>query len=189
MKKLLLSGLLAGISVAAYSQGIVALNNADNANTASASATTNGLFFINTGSGPVLISQDFNAVFLAGTDAAHLTTIASFIGANAANDNAAGPGYFFDTSGASYAVPGVLSGDATFVVQAWIGNFADYASASTKGTSTFLQRVVDPSGSPPPTAPSLTGLASVTLSSVPEPGTFALAGLGAAALLIFRRRK
>ena len=38
-------------------------------------------------------------------------------------------------------------------------------------------------------APNLTGLQSFNLYIIPEPSTFALAGLGAAALLIFRRRK
>jgi len=39
------------------------------------------------------------------------------------------------------------------------------------------------------TPPNLTGMQSFNLYFVPEPSTFALAGLGAAALLIFRRRK
>jgi hypothetical protein len=39
------------------------------------------------------------------------------------------------------------------------------------------------------TPPNLVGLQSFNLYVVPEPSTFALAGLGAAALLIFRRRK
>jgi hypothetical protein len=39
------------------------------------------------------------------------------------------------------------------------------------------------------TPPNLVGLQSFNLYLVPEPSTFALAGLGAAALLIFRRRK
>jgi hypothetical protein len=38
-------------------------------------------------------------------------------------------------------------------------------------------------------APALLGLQSFNIHAVPEPTTFALAGLGAAALLIFRRRK
>ena len=48
----------------------------------------------------------------------------------------------------------------------------------------------------PPTNPQaqpsdflMTGLTAFTVGIVPEPSTFALAGLGAAALLIFRRRK
>lgn len=39
------------------------------------------------------------------------------------------------------------------------------------------------------TPPNLTGLQSFNIFPVPEPSTFALAGLGAAAMLIFRRRK
>lgn len=39
------------------------------------------------------------------------------------------------------------------------------------------------------TAPALAGLQSFSVYAVPEPATMALAGLGAAALLIFRRRK
>jgi hypothetical protein len=39
------------------------------------------------------------------------------------------------------------------------------------------------------TPPNITGLQSFNIYFIPEPSTFALAGLGAAALLIFRRRK
>jgi len=39
------------------------------------------------------------------------------------------------------------------------------------------------------TPPTLTGLQSFNIYFIPEPSTFALAGLGAAALMIFRRRK
>lgn len=47
--------------------------------------------------------------------------------------------------------------------------------------------VVLATGSTPP--PSLTGLAGFQLQIVPEPSTLALAGLGLAGLLIFRRRQ
>lgn len=42
---------------------------------------------------------------------------------------------------------------------------------------------------PPLPAPQMTGLESFNIYLVPEPSTLALAGLGAAAMLIFRRRK
>jgi len=60
------------------------------------------------------------------------------------------------------------------------------------GVVAFVNPTVNPTGSPPPTPAALTGWTSgdlVMVTSVPEPGTFALAGLGVAALLILRRRK
>jgi hypothetical protein len=48
----------------------------------------------------------------------------------------------------------------------------------------------DPAATPTPGLPvALTGLTGFTLVPVPEPSSFALAGLGMASLLIFRRRK
>ena len=56
-------------------------------------------------------------------------------------------------------------------------------------TGPFQNATANPAGDPPPTPPNLTGWdAPIILTVVPEPTTFALAGLGAAALLIFRRR-
>jgi len=70
------------------------------------------------------------------------------------------------------------------------------AGATTDGlrigqTPNFQNGTGNPNGVPTPTPPSsLTGWAGpITLAPVPEPSMFALAGLGAAALLIFRRRK
>jgi len=85
---------------------------------------------------------------------------------------------------------------ATFQVWAWQSSFASYALAATGGglvgKSALFNATTSAAGSPPPTPTSLAGLYpgfSMTGGVVPEPSTFALAGLGAAALLLFRRRK
>jgi len=63
------------------------------------------------------------------------------------------------------------------------------------GVLAFVNPTVAPvSSGPPPTPASLSGwtsgdLVMTAVTSVPEPGTLALAGLGLASLLIFRRRK
>jgi hypothetical protein len=59
------------------------------------------------------------------------------------------------------------------------------------GVSSIWSQVM---GSPPPALPTVMatgagGFTGLVLAPVPEPSTFVLAGLGAAALMIFRRRK
>jgi len=75
---------------------------------------------------------------------------------------------------------------------AWFYIAGASANGSLAGrTPNFQNGTGNPNGVPTPTPPStLTGWAGpITLVPVPEPSTFALAGLGAAALLLFRRRK
>jgi len=64
-----------------------------------------------------------------------------------------------------------------------------------RGVAVFANPVGDPAPlvGPPGLPAELTGWTALTsdlvMTAIPEPSTFALAGLGAAALLIFRRRK
>jgi len=189
MKKLLLTGLLVGLAVGVYGQGQINLDNIFNANN-SPSATTNGLFFLQTGAtAPVLINQDFNAAFYGGSDAASLTLIHSFSGAAAVGVNGAGAGTFLDPTGLSYTIAGATS-SAFFQVEAWTGSFSSYAQAFAAGAFTARSGIfVNPVAGPPNPPPDLTGMPGIVLTAIPEPSTFALAGLGAAALLVFRRRK
>jgi hypothetical protein len=192
MKKLILTGLLAVAVTSAFAQGQVTLRNIFNSDT-SPTATSNGLFFLQASpGGPInLINSDFNAVFYGGANASSLNVLGSFIGAGAVGDNAAGPGTFFSSTIAT--VPGVPSGSGTFKVEAWIGPETTFQTAQAAGravgTLTFTNPVGNPAANPPDVPPDLTGMGAVVLTAVPEPSTFALAGLGAAALLIFRRRK
>jgi hypothetical protein len=86
------------------------------------------------------------------------------------------------------------------MVAAWGGGKATFDEAYAAGeqvgvSSKFTVATGNPTTTPPGTATAITGgaapFAGLTLapaSVIPEPSTFALAGLGAAALLIFRRR-
>jgi len=58
----------------------------------------------------------------------------------------------------------------------WAGGLSGTFTVNNMGGNTF-------------TPPVMTGLQSFNIYTVPEPATMALAGLGAAAMLIFRRRK
>lgn len=113
----------------------------------------------------------------------------------------------FRTGGASGFIAGVLatlSGvaldapSATVSVRAWdntSGLYPTWAQASVAWNNGLIAAgmsdpvEVDNVGGTLNTPPIATNLRSFNIYFVPEPSTFALAGLGAAALLIFRRRK
>ena len=83
---------------------------------------------------------------------------------------------------------------ATFQIWAWSSQFANYGLASDGGgligKSVLFNATTSPSIEPPPLPTTLAGLyPSFAVSIVPEPSTIALAGLGLAGLLLFRRRK
>jgi hypothetical protein len=88
-------------------------------------------------------------------------------------------------------------GVGVFQIRAWNGNAATFETAlsgigfTDLGKSAlFTNGTGAPNGTPPTTASQLAGWTSpVLVAPVPEPSTLALAGLGAAAMLVLRRRK
>jgi len=86
---------------------------------------------------------------------------------------------------------GIAAGaSAQLQVRAWDnagGTIASWALAGTRGASSMFLSA--PLGGGTVFSPDMTGWNSFNIYSVPEPSTFVLAGLGAASLLIFRRRK
>jgi len=96
---------------------------------------------------------------------------------------------FFDNQ--TVVIPGVAAGaDASFTVRAWTGT-ASFGDALVKGSTTFTQKTGSWNDAATPPAP-LTGpdlaMPSFTVTAVPEPSTIVLGALGAAALLIRRRK-
>jgi hypothetical protein len=199
MKKVILTvTAVVGLSASLFAQGTI---TADNLNgTGNNSATSFGLFFANNGT--AYTSPTLNVALLGGASAGSLSAIATFTGANAWVSF--GGGQYADPNSLTYAVPGVaLGAAATLQVEAWTGASATYGAAGVNqfgawngaawvDASTFtFSNATGGNGAPPAFPHSLDGMPAMELGTVstPEPSTIALAGLGAASLLMFRRRK
>jgi hypothetical protein len=102
--------------------------------------------------------------------------------------------------GGPVTVPTATPGAAIqAAVASWTGNFSSFDAAVNAGdqrsgiSSSFAVTTGNPTVTPPGTAAVITGAGQFSgltvVPVVPEPSTLAFAGLGAAALLIFRRRK
>jgi PEP-CTERM motif len=192
MKKLILSAIVAaGIASGVYAQGTVAFQNAVGGVAGRVySGTTNTLF----ASGAISLELFYGPV--GSTTAAILalnngTVFSTSIAAN---------GVFFDgTAVTTTGGTGTGSSDANnnvgLVVTAWTGGAANYAAAvaaaAPHGFTAEFDNPTGGAGVPPATQANLVNwlLANPLVVVTPEPGTMVLGGLGAAALLLFRRRK
>jgi len=204
MKKLILSvTALAACSVGAYAQGTITFNGQSNNNT-SPTATSGGEVFLD---GVLDTATDINAELLysssmTGTYSPVVTLLLSSgnspstpalnqIG-SANGDVTNFKGKLQDASGNTYAIPNIASSStAWFIVEGWTGSSSTYPGTGAGqygATAPFSEAL---SGQNPPYAninnmPALNLVTTTTV--VPEPSTLAMAGVGLASMLIFRRR-
>lgn len=183
MKKLIATTLACTVvGLAAYAQGTL--------NFANVGVGLNSPVFMSDGT--TKVGAGYTAVLMAGPagNLAQIATTPLLTGAQA--------GYFL---GGTQTIP-TVAGGGTASVLIDVYNSASYSSlaaaqtantANSWGVSAAFTVVLgDPNSVPPGTPATMTALKSFNLTSggvIPEPSTFALAGLGAAALLFFRRRK
>jgi len=189
MKKLILS--IAGTSLLALSGSAQGIVFADNSGAAS-DTTINGV--ANT-------TQDLNLELLYGSSAGAVSTpvvtlLLSSSASPAGTPTAIGATYgaatdisflgtIADPSGATYTLPGGVTD--YFQVLAWTGN-TSYANATTKGASAVFTESIPAGSTAFPADISNVGVVALTTSVVPEPSTLAMAGVGLASMLIFRRK-
>jgi hypothetical protein len=213
MKRVLLTVVATAAAVSVFAQGTVQFINSSAANGVNAKiyGPESGNYLSKTGNttaGTPAGTQTYTGAALAGSG--YLAQVLAAPGAGAAESSlvaaasaavsfrtGTGAGYFAPNSGATLSNVAKDAGVATIQVVAWdnsSGLYSTWALASNAwrngliaaGRSTLFN--VSNIGGDFNTAPYLVGLTSFNFG-VPEPSTMALAGLGAAALLIFRRRK
>jgi hypothetical protein len=217
MKKLLGVLAISALTASAFAQGTVILGNQTGLVKQWTSASDTTLISVPKGGGYVeLIAAPVgtalvNPLFTAATGAFNYSSVAGFLAANpgwALPSNAAGagtPGLIGLGAGVfaagTYTINGIGDGaNAQYFLIGWTGtattgdaaisgpNAAAFFGESAIFTTATSSLVGTPSA---PLPINLRGtFGGMTLAPVvtPEPATFALAGLGLAALLVFRRR-
>jgi hypothetical protein len=212
MKKLVGILAISALAVSAFAQGTI--NVANNAGTVVqqwASATDHTLSSVAPSAGKVqfFAAADGTAFKPLGTLGATsfvtaYNTVSSWMTANPGwtayqiGNIAPVAGRF--SAGVATVSPLAAGGKIEYVLAAWNGTSATLDAAIAVGASVGQSPLFtgvstgNPSTTPPGTPSSLTdtftaGSLVLAPTGVPEPSTFALAGLGAAAMLILRRRK
>jgi hypothetical protein len=181
MKKLLLVGSLLLSGLMAFGQGTVLFNNR-------VSGVLDAPVFVGDLAGAKADGATYWGQLYAGPDAGSLAAV----GAPVAFRTGAGAGYI---SGGTVTIASVAPGaNAVIELRAWDGTKgATYEAASAAGGGFYVGKsaqitiATGGSGTPPSLPANLVGLQSFAIA-VPEPSTIALGLLGAAALLIRRRK-
>jgi len=183
MKKLIIVACSLIAAIAVHAQGTVNFNNRVTASGINAKITKDGVAGV---SG----SEGFAALY-GGPVGGSLV----FLGP-AVNFRTGAAIGFVDTAAVdpTRVVPGVVGGQqASFEVRAWLGSATTWEAAVAAGlptgkSATFTTAtggIIDPGTGLASTPADLIGLQGF---AIPEPGTLALAGLGAASLLLRRRK-
>jgi len=204
MKKILAITAIASMALTSFGQGIIQFNNRDS----SANPPVIAPIYLNTVGGTPLAGTGYRAALYGG---ASTSTAFSLVGGSLTGGTGlsllvspttgagavdfrtgAAAGYVNVGVDAARTVPTVnWGGTGLFQVVAWEGTYATLAEAlaanAAFGFSNPLTLTL-PTGPTDQVLTKLVGLNSFAVAAVPEPTSFALAGLGAAALLIFRRR-
>lgn len=189
MKKLIVTTLATVASLAAFAQGTINFANL------SGSPALNAPVYDGLNTTVKLAGTTYQAGLYAGSSAASL----AYVGNSTPFLTGTAAGWF---NGGTTVLNGIAGGATAWLqVYAWDTTLhgtttgATLAQAMASGIpdvygSSGVFSVVsgNPTASPPTTPAVMVGMNSFSLI-VPEPSTFALAGLGAAALMIFRRRK
>jgi len=209
MKKLLLTACAVTVAASVFAQGTVVFNNriAGTLIThvyvgGSAQVSGNGANDLPAGtmdwSAYTPAAAGFMAALIVNPGASQAFATLDTGGNAAALRTGAAAGFW---SGATATLPGVAlnAASANLAVFAWDNTSGNYSDATAAWNAWKAQTIhggesptftVSAIGGDLNTPPALAGLQSFNvITSVPEPSTLALAGLGAAAMLIFRRRK
>jgi len=213
MKKLLTLTALAAFAVSAFGQGQIIFQNRDTATTPPITAAVY-LDVVGTGTVGALAGADYRAALLGGALGATPWAV-SAIGVSGGTGlqmlaspasgatwvtfrTGAAAGYVAVGTDSARVVPGVdWNATGVFQMVAWSGGFNTWEAAVDAAKTNLTVRIGAsnplelklPSGPTDPNITKLVGLQPFAIVQVPEPSMFALAGLGAAALMIFRRRK
>jgi hypothetical protein len=183
MKKTLATlTIIAGLALTSYGQGFIFFDTSNNSvNLVSIDGVVDTTVDINAALINPTISQTVATLLLSDNSA--VGDIGFWVSGQLTDQS--GLGYYTGT-GSPGTAPG---GSATFQVEGWLGAYSTYAAAvaanAPHGISTPFTDGVSAFGSPVGALDNFTGL---NIVSTPEPSTLALAGIGAA-MLIIRRRK
>lgn len=179
MKKTLITLALVATTLASFGQGKITIGN-------------DSLHLITDGTNPLAVAGGFSGLTMelwAGTAAGSLTLRTSFVG-NAINSLAVDPGRINNTS---YTLTGIAGGTTAYIQLLFTGTIGGLAATGSTPVFSVTAGSFAPNsivlGPPGGSSTWAAGNVAVTTGVVPEPSSMVLAGLGAASLLLFRRRK